>query len=156
MCTYQLSSKGSHCCWPYCEFGLGLVLDGLPQFWNLLAQQLREDVPYTVRQQKVLRGYFIPRSIPAQLCSDIMPNHHLPFAEDSFQTACKNSSGQYAYSSPENIHMVCIITIITPSNSKSSMNTNPCVNVVTVGQMGCEDIPSDSREKGVLQLFKCL
>ena len=82
--------------------------------------------------------------------------YHLPFAEDSFQTACKNSSGQYAYSSPENIHMVCIITIITPSNSKSSMNTNPCVNVVTVGQMGCEDIPSDSWEKGVLQLFKCL
>ena len=82
--------------------------------------------------------------------------HHLSFAEDSFQTACKNGSGQYTYSSLENIHMVCIVTIITPSNSKSSMNTNPCVNVVTVGQMGCEDIPSDSWEKGVLQLFKCL
>jgi len=82
--------------------------------------------------------------------------HHLPFAEDSFQTACKNSSGQYAYSSLENIHTARTVTVITPSNSKSSMNMNPCVNVVTVGQIGCEDIPSDSWEKGVLQLFKCL
>ena len=32
-------------CDSYSEFSPRLVLNGRPQFWNLLAQQLREDVP---------------------------------------------------------------------------------------------------------------